>query len=268
MRGTGKADIFVMLAHPVAHAKSPGMFNALMEQEKLDSLMVPVTCRPEDFETLWAGLSAMENLKGMVISVPFKQPVYDKCSTAHPRAARVRSANTVVRNVDGTWHADNFDGVGFMGGLAQADIALCGRHILQVGAEGAGASLAYCLAEAGTAAITISDIDQARAENLAKLVAQSFPDCRLQVGPPSPQGHEIIINATPVGLKAEDPYPLDIDGLCPDMTVVDIIMDPRETKLLHYARELGCRVQYGQPMMDCQMAAMGDCLGVMKGPKT
>ena len=50
-------------------------------------------------------------------------------------------------------------------------------------------------------------------------------------------------------------------------TVVDIIMDPRETRLLRYARDLGCRVQYGQPMMDCQMKAMGDFLKVAQGPK-
>lgn len=267
MRGTGKADVFAMLAHPVGHAKSPGMFNALMEQEGLDSLMVPVTCRPEEFETLWAGLTAMENLKGIVISVPYKQRVYEKCATAHARAERVRSANTVIRNADGTWHADNFDGVGFMDGLAAAGIDVTGRNVLQVGAGGAGASLAYCLAEQSARAVTISDIASDRAEKLAGLVAQSFPDCRLRSGLPAPGGHDIIINATPVGLKAEDPYPLDVTGLGPEMTVVDIIMEPRETRLLQYAGELGCRVQYGQPMMDCQMKAMGACLGVLKGPK-
>ncbi|RKF16606.1 shikimate dehydrogenase [Roseovarius spongiae] len=267
MRGSGKADVFAMLAHPVGHAKSPGMFNALMEQEGLDSLMVPVTCKPEHFDTLWAGLSAMENLRGMVISVPFKQRAYQKCATAHPRAERVGAANTVIRGADGRWHADNFDGVGFMDGLAQAGISVRGQSVLQVGAGGAGASLAYCLAEAGAGAVTISDIDPARAETLAGLVAQAFPECDVSPGPPDPRGCEIAINATPMGLRADDPYPLDIEGLRAGMTVVDIIMDPRETPLLKYAAELGCRVQYGQPMMDCQMAAMRDCLGVLNGPK-
>lgn len=64
MRGTGKAEIFVMLAHPVAHAKSPGIFNEIFEQKGLDSLMVPLSCRPEDFETFWAGITAAENYQG------------------------------------------------------------------------------------------------------------------------------------------------------------------------------------------------------------
>lgn len=267
MRGSGKADVFVMLAHPVAHAKSPGMFNELMEREGLDSLMVPVTCAPEDFDTFWAGLSAMENLKGMIISVPFKQRVFEKCATAHPRAARVGAANTVVRGPDGAWHADNFDGVGFMDGLAAAGIEVAGQRVLQVGAGGAGASLAYCLAEAGAAAVTISDTAGDRAETLAARVAQTFPDCALIAGPPDPMGHDIVINATPMGLSPDDPLPLDVARLTADMTVVDIIMDPVETPLLRHAKALGCRVQYGQPMMDCQMTAMGDCLRVLEGPK-
>lgn len=267
MRGTGKADVFVMLAHPVAHAKSPGMFNALMENEGLDSLMVPVTCRPEDFDTFWAGLSAMENLKGMIISVPFKQRVFEKCATAHPRAARVGAANTVVRGPDGQWHADNFDGVGFMDGLAEAGIDVAGKRVLQVGAGGAGASLAYCLAEAGAAAVTLSDTVAERVDELVRLVTQTFPDCALRSGAPDPEGHDIIINATPMGLHPDDPLPVKVSGLQPDMIVVDIIMDPVETPLLRYAKGLGCRVQYGQPMMDCQMKAMGECLNVLQGPK-
>ena len=267
MRGSGKADVYMMLAHPVGHAKSPGMFNGVMEAEGLDSLMVPVTCKPEDFDTFWAGLTAMENLKGVIISVPFKVPVLEKCATAHPRASRVGAANTVVRMPDGSWHADNFDGVGFIDGLKQANIPVSGQHVLQVGAGGAGASLAYCLAEEGAASVVVSDIDPDRAADLAKLVNAVFPDCNVTAGSSDPRGKTMVVNATPVGLKADDPYPLDVTGLSSEMTVVDIIMDPRETKLLKYANDLGCRAQYGQPMMDCQMQAMGKFLNVSEGPK-
>lgn len=267
MRGSGKADVFVMLAHPVGHAKSPGMFNELMEVEGLDSLMVPVTCKPEDFDAFWDGMTAMENLRGMIISVPFKTRVFEKCHTSHPRAERVKSANSVLRMPDGSWRADNFDGVGFAQGLKGAGIPIAGQDVLQVGAGGAGASIAYFLAEEGARSIVISDIDTARALALADLVGGMFPNCTVTAGPSNPQGKTMVVNATPIGLKATDPYPLDIEGLSADMTVVDIIMEPVETKLLKYAKELGCRVQYGQPMMDCQMDAMAEFLEVRKGPK-
>ncbi|MCZ6666709.1 MAG: shikimate dehydrogenase, partial [Gammaproteobacteria bacterium] len=67
MRGTGKADVYVMLADPIGHAKSPGMFNELFENEGFDGIMVPVNCAPEDLPVIWAGLTAMRNLKGMII---------------------------------------------------------------------------------------------------------------------------------------------------------------------------------------------------------
>lgn len=267
MRGSGKADIYAMLAHPLSHTKSPSMFNALFEEKGLDSLMVPITCRPEELGVLWNGLTAMENLKGVIVSVPFKKAIYERCDSARPLAARVESANCVRRLSDGSWEADNFDGVGFIQGLYQGGHTISGRHILQVGAGGAGGSLAYCLAEEGAASVTIHDIDPTRAAALAELVSNTFPACRVNSGPPRPDGHSMVINATPMGLRPEDPVPVDTAGLTPDMTVVDIIMDPRETPLLKHAAATGCSVQYGQPMMDCQMQAMAEFLGIEKANK-
>ena len=258
MRGTGKADIFVMLAHPVGHAKSPGIFNEIFEKRGLDSLMVPLSCRPEDFETFWAGITAAENIRGVIISVPYKTTVFHKCSAAHDRAARVESANSVRRRADGTWYADNFDGVGFIDGLRAGGHAIAGRRVLQVGAGGAGASLAYCLAEAGAEQIRLADIDSNRARKLGERVTEAFPNCRIEVGDADPSGMHMAVNATPVGMHAGDPLPLDVSRLTPDMTVVDIIMEPAETALLRMARKIGCRVQPGRPMMDFQVQAMSE----------
>ena len=258
MRGTGKADVFVMLSHPVSHAKSPGIFNEIFETRGLDSLMVPMSCKPEDFDAFWVGLSAAENVRGVIISVPYKAAVFEKCANGHDRAVRVRSANSVRRNPDGSWYADNFDGVGFIDALKAAGHQIAGKRVLQVGAGGAGVSLAYCLAEAGAAEIRLNDIDPARAATLAETVAKAFPACRIAVAPADPTGMDLVVNATPMGLKPSDPLPLDVGALMPEMTVVDIIMEPAETPLLRAARRIGCTIQPGRPMMDHQVAAMAE----------
>lgn len=265
MRGTGRADVFVMLAHPVGHAKSPGIFNEIFEDRGLDSLMVPLTCKPGDFDTFWDGITAAENIKGVIVSVPYKTAVFERCTAAHDRAARVRSANSVRRQADGSWYADNFDGVGFIDGLRAGGHAVAGRKILQVGAGGAGASLAYCLAEAGASEIRLAEIDQERAASLAALVTKAFPSCRVEVGPADPSGMDVAVNATPVGLRESDPLPMDVSRLTADMTVVDIIMEPAETALLRAAKEIGCRVQPGRPMMDFQVQAMSEFFGIDGG---
>lgn len=258
MRGSGKADVFYMLAHPVGHAKSPGIFNEIFEEKGLDSLMVPVSCKPEDFEAFWAGVTATENVRGVIVSVPYKTAVYAKCSSAHDRAARVESANSVRRLPDGTWYADNFDGVGFVDALKDGGHPIAGKRVLLVGAGGAGASLAYCLAEEGAVEIRLADVDRQRAERLAGLVAKAFPNCSVQVGEADPSGMELVVNATPMGLKTGDPLPLDTSKLTADMTVMDIIMEPAETQLLKAAREAGCKVQAGRPMMDFQVKGMSE----------
>jgi shikimate dehydrogenase len=190
--------------------------------------------------------------------VPYKTAVYHKCAAAHERAARVQSANSARRQANGTWYADNFDGVGFIDGLTAGGHRIAGRRILQVGAGGAGASLAYGLAEAGAEQIRLTDIDAGRAEKLATLVAKAFPACRLEVGAADPSGMHMAVNATPMGMRATDPLPLDVSRLTPDMTVVDIIMEPAETALLRAARQIGCDIQPGRPMMDFQVQAMSE----------
>ena len=262
MRGTGKADVFVMLAHPVGHAKSPGIFNEIFEEKGLDSLMVPLTCKPEDLETFWAGLTAAENVRGVIISVPYKTTVYHKCSGGHDRAVRVQSANSVRRLPDGTWYADNFDGVGFIESLLAGGYDFKGKRVLQVGAGGAGSSIAYCLAEAGVSEIRLNDVDRARAENLAALVAKAFPSCTIAVGEADPSGMDLAVNATPIGMHAGDPLPLDTSKLTADMAVVDIIMEPAETELLRIAKDKGCRVHYGRPMMDYQVKGMSEFFNI------
>src|SRR5262249_34183408 len=151
-----------------------------------------------------------------------------------------------------------FDGVGFIDGLKAGGHQVAGRRILQVGAGGAGSSLTYCLAEAGAAEVRLADIGNGRAEGRAGVGGKAFPACRIEVGAPDPSGMDMAINATPSGLKATDPLPLDVSKLTPDMTVVDIIMEPAETALLRAAREVGCRVQPGRPMMDFQVQAMSE----------
>lgn len=256
MRGTGKADVFMMLAHPVGHAKSPGIFNEIFEERGLDSLMVPITCAPEDFDAFWAGIDAAENVRGLIVSVPYKQRVWEKCADGHDRARRVASANSVRRLPGGGWYADNFDGVGFIDALRAAGHGLQGKRVLQVGAGGAGASIAYCLAEAGVAELVLNDVDTARAENLATLVAVAFPACKVATGPADPAGMDIAVNATPMGLKTTDPLPMDTANLTPEMLAVDIVMEPAETPFLAAARAAGCQIQPGRPMMDFQTEAM------------
>lgn len=258
MRGTGKADVFAMLAHPVGHAKSPGACNDYFERSGLDSLMMPVTCTPDRLDDLWAGLDAMANLRGIIVSIPYKGKLMEKAVSAHPRAARVGALNVMRRLPDGGWEADNFDGYGFVMAMKAAGHEMAGKRALLVGGGGGGSSIAHCLAEEGVAELIIADIDAERAGALADAVRANFPACAVRTGPTDPAGMDIAVNATPVGMKPGDPFPMSVEGLRPGMVVYDIIMEPAETRLMAEAKARGCHAHGGRPMMDCQFQAWVD----------
>ena len=176
--------------------------------------------------------------------MPCKTAVFEKCSNGHDRAVRVRSANSVRRNPDGSWYADNFDGVGFIDALIAGGHQISGKRVLQVGVGGAGASLAYCLAEAGSSEIRLRDVDQVRASNLAKLVSKTFPDCTIYLAEPDPTGMDLIANATPMGLQPYDPLSLETGALTAEMTVVETRREARKWRGNVEARAQRMRVSW------------------------
>lgn len=241
-----------------AMQKSPGAVNALFEARGLDSLMVPVTCTPDRLEDLWAGLDAMANLRGIIVSIPYKAPLLAKAVKAHPRASRVGAVNVMRRLPDGGWEADNFDGYGFILAMRAAGREMVGKKALLVGAGGGGSSIAHCLAEEGVAELVIADTDGPRVAALVAAVQQNFPACRVRVGAADPAGMDIAVNATPVGMKPSDPLPMPVEAVGPGMVVYDIIMEPAETRLMAEARARGAHAHGGRPMMDAQMQAWSD----------
>jgi len=106
----------------------------------------------------------------------------------------------VRRESDGRLVAANTDGLGFLGGLREAGHELSGRRVLLAGAGGAGRAVAFAVADAGAACLTIANRTAARAERLARDVAAAYPAVAVAAGLPDPAGHDVVINATSLGM--------------------------------------------------------------------
>jgi shikimate dehydrogenase len=76
------------------------------------------------------------------------------------------------------------------------------------------------------------------------------------LGSPDASGHDLVVNATSLGMQAGDSWPLDFDKLETSQIVAEVIMQPRETPLLIAAQTKGCRLHFGAPMLACQIALM------------
>src|SRR5690606_24202573 len=148
------------------------------------------------------------------------------------------------------------DGDGFIAGLRSQGIEPAGRSAFLAGAGGAANAIAWALAAAGVSRLTVWNRTPDKARELIARASKARPALPMSVGTADPSGHDLVINATSLGLRDGDPLPLDASRLQPRQIVAEIIMQPEETPLLAAAKARGCRVHYGKPMLACQIALM------------
>ena len=160
----------------------------------------------------------------------------------------VAAVNIVKREPDGSWRGDMVDGLGFLNGLAAAGIPVEGQRALLVGAGGAGSAIAHSLLEAGLGGLSIYDTATERSADLIdRLAARGHHSVQLAKRA-DPSGHTLVVNATPLGMRRGDPFPVNVEKLTSDMAVADVITAPETTPLLEAAACRGCAVQNGTAM--------------------
>ena len=186
---------------------------------------------------------------GLNITFPYKQIVLPLLDELSPAARSIGSVNTVVFR-DGRRFGHNTDMWGFAESFRRGLPAVERKHVLLIGAGGAGAAVAHALLESGVERLSISDADAERAQMLADRLCGFFGQGRCVVEPAVAVAGSIdgIVNATPVGMAKMPGMPIDPDLIDVGTWVADIIYFPLETELLRQARLKGCRTLPGDGM--------------------
>jgi shikimate dehydrogenase len=252
---SGKSHLYAILAHPVAHVRAPEFFHPAFEAHGLDACIVPLHVLPEDLAEVVPQLQKLRNLRGLVLTIPHKEPMAALCDELGPHARLAGAVNTVRFEAGGRRVGDMFDGIGLVQGALASGIRVTGRRVLLVGAGGAGRAIAFALAQEGVDSLTIANRTAHRAEALAADVGRRVTGAEVRVGPPDPRGHDVIVNATSLGLHEADPLPVDPNLLTPEMDVIEIIAAVEVTPLRRAATDLGCRTMGGRAMVDHQIEA-------------
>jgi shikimate dehydrogenase len=258
---SGKTHLYAILAHPIAHVRAPEFFNAVFEARGIDAFLAPLHVLPEDLADVVPQLQKIGNLHGLVLTIPHKETMAQLCDELGPNGKLVGAVNTVRFESDGRLMGDIFDGIGLVRGALAHDITMKNKRVLMVGAGGAGRAIAFALLEEGAAALTIANRTPGRAEALVAEVAKAAPGAEVRVGQPDPKGHDVIINATSLGLHETDALPVDPDLLTPAMEVIDIIAATEVTPIRRAAIDIGCRTMGGRPMVDHQIDSQLKFLG-------
>ena len=262
---TGRTMLCAILGDPILHVKTPAALNDLLRERGVDGVMVPMHVGPGELASVVNGLKGMRNFAGFIATMPHKTAMPALCDDISNRARAVGAVNVVRRTAEGQLVGDMLDGLGFTEALRQAGIDVRGRSVYLAGAGGAASAIAFALVASGIARLTIANRTRARSEALVERVAKQHPGVCIDIGA-DPAGHDIVVNATSLGLRADDRLPLDVSRLDSHQIVAEIIMSPETTPLLAAARARGCRVQPGRPMLACQLAMMADFMGLDVAP--
>lgn len=262
MQITGSTRYYAQLADPVAHVRFPQLFQPVLDRLGQDIAAVPIHVRPAGLEAVVEGLRAWENLLGVGVTMPHKEAVVALLDGTSRQAGLVGAVNLVRREADGRLVGTMIDGLGFVAGLRARGCDPRGMAALLVGAGGTARAIAFALAEAGVSGLTIANRTPAKAEGLAREIAAAYPDCRATAGVADPRGHGLVVNATKLGMAAEDALPVDVTGIDAGMVVADVVMVPAQTALLAAAAERGAVAVGGRAMIEPQIPLVIEFLGL------
>jgi len=245
---SGATRVLFIVGDPIAQVQSPAGMTRSLQAQGRNTVVVPAHVAPADLAQWLAAVQTMRNVDGVVITVPHKISMAGHCSSLTPRAQSIGAVNVMRRAEDGRgWHGDMVDGVGYVVGLQQLGCNPQGKRALLVGAGGAGSAIAHALVDAQVAALAVHDADAARRATLLDKL-RNYGCANAETGSDNPQGFDLVINATPMGMKAGDALPVQADKLAASTFVGDVITAPPVSPLLQAARAKGCQTMTGLDM--------------------
>ncbi|WP_293809978.1 shikimate dehydrogenase [uncultured Bosea sp.] len=258
----GTTRLIGHLGYPTESFKAPMIYNPYFQREGIDAVVVPMGCRSEDYPDFLRLFFRLSNAHGALVTMPHKVTTTGLVDVLSPTAAIAGACNAVRLEADGRLSGDMFDGEGFVRGVLRKGHKLGGARALVVGAGGVGSAIAASLAKAGVAELGLFDMQATNAEELGQRLIAHYPALRVTTGSNDPDGFDIVVNATPLGMKPSDPLPVDISRLPASAFVGEVVMAQEITPFLAAARARGCAVQVGTDMLFEQIPAYLEFFGL------
>lgn len=247
----GTTDVYLILGDPVEQVRAPEAFNLIFARFGIDAVLVPVHVRPADLPAFVRAAFAAPNIKGMWVTIPHKTAIMAMLADCSELARVACAVNAIRRNADASLAGGLFDGEGFVAALDHARIEWTAKRALILGAGGAAAAIAASLAlgSAACAAVSLYDPVPGKAVAVAARIQKVGRAAVRAVAGNDPQGYDLVINASPLGLGEADPLPCDVSRMAHDAALVDILMKNQPTPLVRAARARGLVAQPGFEMM-------------------
>ncbi len=246
-------QICAVIGNPIAHSLSPAIHNAAFAELDLD--FVYVACRVEDVKNALAGMRALNNFRGMSVTIPHKIEIMKYVDEIAEVDRSIGSINTVI-NEQGKLVGLGTDGPGALKAIVDAEVEIDGKNILMFGSGGAARAISFTLAlNAKLGELSILDVSENMLQQLtADLRAGTDAIIKSELLTESSlaaamENADVIIHCTPVGMHPnEDASLIPAEFFKPEQVIFDIVYTPLETKLLTEAKSRGLKVISGVDM--------------------
>lgn len=256
MKFSGHTRTYAVLGHPIGHTLSPHMHNASFRTLGLDAVYLAFDVAPD---RLMAILPALRDLGfgGVNLTVPLKEVAYRGLSLLDDSAARLGAVNTVEFLPDGQIRGHNTDGQGFLVAIREAfGVEPANRNIFVFGCGGAGRAVAITCAVAGASRLWLTDVDPARTQRVAAEIAALAPSVQVEPVPAisarqeqACRAAELVVQATPIGMKPTDPPPLPPAAFHSGQNAYDLVYMYPQTVFMQAAAAGGAKTSNGLGML-------------------
>ncbi len=247
-------ELYGLIGHPVKHSFSAFMHNAAFKYCGINAEYQLFDVPPESLEKFFKKTIVEKNIRGLNVTVPHKEKSIPFLNGSISQSVKMNKAvNTVRREKDGVLSGFNTDGPGFYHDIKEQGVDLVEKTIFLLGAGGGAKSVATSIASRNPKKIMVFDTDASKAKALKTILFEFFPLLKVvdlgSIDPLNIAEANILINATPVGLKEQDSLIVKKEWLHKDLFVYDLIYNPAQTQLLKVASEVGCRTSNGLGML-------------------
>jgi len=258
----GNTELIAHIGYPTNTFKSPMIYNPYFEETGINAVVVPMGCKSENYPNFLKSVFTLENIRGALITMPHKVSTVGLLDEVTATVRVAGACNAVKRLPDGRLVGDMFDGAGFVRGAQRKGFDPAAKRVLVVGTGGVGCAIAASLAGAGISAISLFDINAEGCDALAQRLKAHYPQIEVLTGSNDPAGHDLVVNATPMGMNEGDPLPMDVSRLSPDTFVGEVVMKAETTAFLAAAQARGCPTQVGTDMLYEQIPAYLEYFGL------
>jgi shikimate dehydrogenase len=257
----GKTKLIAHLGYPTESFKAPMIYNPYFRKHGINAVVVPMGCQAADYAAFLKLLFKLSNIHGALVTMPHKVNTLALLDEVSLSAKVAGACNAIRLDPGGVLVGDMFDGEGFVRGVLRKGRAVSGARVLVAGCGGVGSAIAASFAKTGVAELALYDAFAPMMNALAERLRTCYPSLKVSVGSADPTGFDIVVNATPLGMKSDDPLPFDVSRIAPSTFVGEVVMKQEITPFLAAVGAKGCEYQVGTDMLFEQIPAYLEFFG-------